>query len=87
MNWICTIAPGRLGPMDTEHTPDRCPRCGWDQRDPYEIVSRHPTSAGVVVYTRCACGLLSTWLSPAPSAAGRLVVRGARPAGPQPCRG
>lgn len=73
--------------MDTEQTPAPCPRCGWDQRDPYEIVSRHPTSAGVVVYTRCACGLLSTWLHPAPAAEGRLVVRAACPAEPLTCPG
>lgn len=40
----------------------RCPNCGWPQREPYEIVSRHRTSSGVVVYTRCMCGALQVRL-------------------------
>jgi len=68
------MCPGRLAGMDT------CPRCGWDQRDPYEIVSRHRTSAGEVVYTRCVCGLLSSWLQAGPAAPARLQVRGRCPA-------
>lgn len=67
------MCPGRLEGMDIE--PDRCPDCGWDQRDPYEIVSRHRTSAGLIVYTRCACGRLSSWLQPNPTVAARLVAR------------
>lgn len=28
---------------------------------PFDIVSRHPTSEGLVVYGRCSCGLLQVW--------------------------
>lgn len=40
--------------MNTE----RCAYCGWPEAEPYEVVSRHDTSEGTVVYTRCACGRL-----------------------------
>ncbi|GAA5146280.1 hypothetical protein GCM10023321_05500 [Pseudonocardia eucalypti] len=36
----------------------RCRRCGWPEAEPFEIVSRHETAEGIVVYTRCACGRL-----------------------------
>jgi hypothetical protein len=45
---------GHSGFMSTRH----CPCCGWPDADPYEIVSRHETSEGTVVYTRCVCGRL-----------------------------
>ncbi len=45
---------GHPGFMSTRH----CPCCGWPEADPYEIVSRHETSEGTVVYTRCVCGRL-----------------------------
>ncbi|GAA1771726.1 hypothetical protein [Streptomonospora arabica] len=35
-----------------------CPDCGWPEEEIYQVVSRHPTSTGMVVYTRCACGRL-----------------------------
>lgn len=59
-----------------------CQRCGWPESDPYEIVSRHYTSAGVIEYTRCACGLLQVRYRNAADAAdsGRMMARGARPA-------
>lgn len=37
---------------------DTCWNCGWPLAQPYEIVSRHLTSEGILVYTRCACGVL-----------------------------
>ena len=78
-------ADGRLVCMDTE--PDRCPRCCWPQREPYEVVSRHATSTGTIVYTRCACGLLSTWLHPAPATTAHVIARATHPATtPGPCR-
>lgn len=46
--------PGDPGAMSTE----RCASCGWPLSDPYEIVSRHRTSEGLIVYTRCVCGRL-----------------------------
>ncbi|MBV2365666.1 hypothetical protein ACFPZ0_14875 [Streptomonospora nanhaiensis] len=36
----------------------RCPDCGWPEADVYQVVSRHPTSTGMLLYTRCACGRL-----------------------------
>lgn len=54
----------------------RCATCGWPLRDPYEVVSRHPVTEGVVVYSRCACGVLRVWLQRS-RGADRLVV-GAR---------
>jgi hypothetical protein len=35
-----------------------CSRCGWPVGQPFEIVSRHRTSEGVVTWTRCPCGQL-----------------------------
>ncbi|MFD0776256.1 hypothetical protein ACFQZ2_20170 [Streptomonospora algeriensis] len=35
-----------------------CPDCGWPESEIYQVVSRHLTSTGMVVYTRCACGRL-----------------------------
>lgn len=37
---------------------DVCGHCGWPEADPYEVASRHATSEGVIVYTRCVCGAL-----------------------------
>jgi hypothetical protein len=39
----------------------RCSRCGWPESEPFEVVSRHCTSEGVIVYARCACGRLQVW--------------------------
>lgn len=33
-----------------------CPACGWTDDDGAAVVSRHHTSEGVVVWTRCVCG-------------------------------
>ncbi|MQA88079.1 MAG: hypothetical protein GEV03_26540 [Streptosporangiales bacterium] len=41
---------------------DNCQHCGWPLEQPYEIVSRHLTSEGILVYTRCACGTLQARL-------------------------
>lgn len=35
-----------------------CRHCGWPDSEPYEVVSRHATTEGVIVYTRCVCGVL-----------------------------
>lgn len=40
----------------------RCATCGWPSDEPYEVVSRHPVTEGVIVYSRCACGVLRVWL-------------------------
>ncbi|GGX86104.1 hypothetical protein [Streptomyces fructofermentans] len=39
--------------------PDACPYCGWpDRAEPFEVVSRHGTAAGLTVWVRCGCGSL-----------------------------
>jgi hypothetical protein len=37
---------------------DQCARCGSPQEPPYTVVSRHFTSEGTLIYTRCGCGAL-----------------------------
>jgi hypothetical protein len=41
-----------------DRTESKCPQCGWPESVPYETVSRHLTSTGMIVYTRCVCGRL-----------------------------
>lgn len=41
-----------------------CPGCAWPLDEPYEVVSRHATSEGVVTYSRCACGEMRVTLRP-----------------------
>ncbi|MDA1358941.1 hypothetical protein O1R50_04870 [Glycomyces luteolus] len=47
-------APGdrRSGPSETT----TCSACGWTDDDGGDVVSRHHTSEGVIVWTRCVCG-------------------------------
>ncbi|MGA8114893.1 MAG: hypothetical protein WCA46_14605 [Actinocatenispora sp.] len=33
-----------------------CPHCGWPDNQPYQVLSRHGTLGGPVVWTRCYCG-------------------------------
>jgi len=50
----------------------RCPGCGWPLADTYEPVSRHDTSEGLVLYSRCPCGRLQVRGGPAsPVVSGR----------------
>ena len=44
--------------------PAACQVCAWPVAEPYEIVSRHVTSEGVVIYSRCACGEMQVRLQP-----------------------
>ncbi|OZM77759.1 hypothetical protein CFP66_33880 [Pseudonocardia sp. MH-G8] len=39
-------------------TPRNCPGCGWLVTEPYQVLSRHATSEGVLVWSRCPCGRL-----------------------------
>lgn len=57
----------------------RCPECGWDTRQPFEVVSRHLTSEGLLVWTRCACGTLRAHLAGMPGP----PVTAVRPGQPQ----
>jgi hypothetical protein len=44
--------------------PTACPVCAWPLDEPYEVVSRHVTSEGIVTYSRCACGEMRVGLRP-----------------------
>jgi hypothetical protein len=46
--------PGRM----ERRTDDFCPCCGWPTAEPYQVVSRHQTSEGTIIWSRCACGRL-----------------------------
>jgi hypothetical protein len=35
-----------------------CPFCGWPEDETYTEASRHRTSQGQTVWTRCVCGSL-----------------------------
>lgn len=51
-----------------------CPHCkGADER-PAQIISQHQTSAGLTVWTRCACGSLQARV--VSSSGNRVVARG-----------
>ncbi len=52
----------------------RCTDCGWPLAEPAYVVSRHPTTQGVIVYTRCACGRLRVWLDRDSEVAPRLLI-------------
>jgi hypothetical protein len=59
---------------------DACPHCGWpDGAEPFQVVSRHSTSAGHTVWTRCSCGSLQVRVV---DATGMRVVSRSRPADP-----
>lgn len=51
-----------------------CPYCGRPDAEPFEIVSRHRTSTGQTVWTRCACGSLQMRVYD--RAGGSVVARG-----------
>ncbi|MEC3954448.1 hypothetical protein VMT65_15510 [Nocardia sp. CDC153] len=42
-----------------------CTHCGWPTTQPFQVLSCHHTSEGLVTYTRCACGALGIHLTPA----------------------
>ncbi|MEV0220560.1 hypothetical protein [Streptomyces sp. NPDC050704] len=57
---------------------DACPHCGWpDRAEPFQVVSRHTTSAGHTVWTRCGCGSVQVRVV---DATGMRVVSRSRPA-------
>lgn len=61
-------------------TGDACPHCGWpDRTEPFQVLSRHTTAAGVTMWTRCGCGSLQTRVV---DAVGMRIVSRSRPAGP-----
>lgn len=69
---MTSTADGRTG--------GTCPHCGWpDHAEPFQVVSRHTTAAGVTVWTRCGCGSLQVRVV---DATGLRVVSRSRPADP-----
>lgn len=51
-----TPEAAQSGTAAAESEGAQCPRCGWPVDRPFQILSRHVTSEGLVTYTRCACG-------------------------------
>lgn len=51
-----------------------CPRCGWPNAVIHSVVSRHRTSRGTILYTRCACGALQVRRTPGADPA-RLIAQ------------
>lgn len=47
-----------MQPTQLTTSTDVCQQCGWPDTEPYQTVSRHTTTEGLIVYTRCACGRL-----------------------------
>lgn len=42
----------------TAPAPPCCPHCGRGDAEPPQVVSRHHTSTGLTIWTRCHCGSL-----------------------------
>ena len=57
------------------HADGRNPRSAPAAESEHElmVLSRHPTSEGVVTYTRCSCGELQIWLTDAGRPAHTLI--------------
>lgn len=51
-----------------------CPYCGRPDAGPFQVLSRHRTSIGETVWTRCACGSLQIRVRDA--AGERIAARG-----------
>ena len=61
---------------------ESCGVCGRTESGREPVLSRHHTSQGEIVYTRCLCGSVAVRLVAAPRAGdGELVARG--PASPE----
>jgi len=83
LRWITAWQGPTLIAMTHPHTgisggnPDRvCPNCGWPESVLYNVVSRHLTSTGMIVYSRCVCGALQVRHLTTSGGTG-LVARGA----------
>jgi hypothetical protein len=49
---------------NNDSMPERCGQCGRLRTHAVQILSRHTTSDGVVVYSECICGRLEARLYP-----------------------
>ena len=74
-----TTTARRVGPL-WRHAGGRNPTTAPAAESEHELVvlSRHPTSEGLVTYTRCNCGELQIWLTAAGRPAHTLIqsIRG-----------
>ncbi|MEV6957620.1 hypothetical protein AB0M97_00100 [Streptomyces sp. NPDC051207] len=62
----------------TSTTGPACPHCGRpDGAEPFQVVSRHTTTGGSTVWTRCGCGSLQVRVTDACGT--RIVSRGRPP--------
>jgi hypothetical protein len=57
-----------------------CPYCGRPDTEPFQVLSRHRTSSGLTVWTRCQCGSLQVRER---DAAGERIAARSRPRGSQ----
>ena len=53
-----------------------CPYCGYPDAEPFQVLSRHRTSAGQTLWTRCKCGSLQVRVR---DAAGEQITARSRP--------
>jgi hypothetical protein len=45
-------------PSGEDEIVNLCPFCGWPEAELFDVASRHRTTEGQTVWTRCACGSL-----------------------------
>ena len=57
-----SLAPqaGSAAPEAASAATTLCPYCGRPDAEPFQVLSRHRTSAGQTVWARCQCGSLQT---------------------------
>jgi hypothetical protein len=60
----------------TDHDRNACPFCGRDESVADTVLSRHTTSTGTLVWTRCACGALQARFHPYGTRTEEVVARG-----------
>lgn len=72
------VFPGHTGGMTSELpiAEATCEQCGLPRPESLDIISRHRTSRGVIVYTVCICGILEAWLCPSGGGMPMLMAQG-----------
>jgi hypothetical protein len=53
-----TAAGWTQNPSREDEIVNLCPFCGWPEAELFDVASRHRTTEGQTVWTRCACGSL-----------------------------
>lgn len=80
-----TTTPQRIGPRWRQaggRNPTNAPAA--ESEHELVVLSRHPTSEGVVTYARCPCGELQVWLTGAGRPAHTLITSIRGPERPPP---